>query len=216
MPRIGVIFDLDGTLIRFPEPWIREARREFLGWLHSSFGARVDQADELSIPQIIELVANGDRSVYRLLREAANRAYTRREVEAARSAVPREGVSELLGELKARGFALSVATNNCREAALLSLERAGISGFFDCVVSRSDVEEMKPSPEMLLKAAYAMNIPLGMGIHVGDSVVDVLAARAAGMMAVSVLGGVASRDKIAQSRPHLIIDHPLQLLGVFR
>ncbi len=214
MPRIGVIFDLDGTLIKFPEPWIREARREFLGWLVKTFPVDAKAIDELSIPQLIELVANGDRSRYRYLREIANSIYMKRELEAAARASVREGVVELLEELRRRGVSMSVATNNCRDAATISLETAGIKEFFSCVVSRSDVEEMKPSPEMLLKAAYAANIPLSMGIHVGDSVVDVLAARSIGMMAVSVIGGVHSREKLLSSRPHLIIEEPLHLLKI--
>ncbi|MCS7146127.1 MAG: HAD family hydrolase [Aigarchaeota archaeon] len=216
MPRLGVIFDLDGTLIKFPEPWIREARREYLDWLLKNFTVDSKTIEELAIPQIIELVANGDHAKYRNLREVANAVYMKRELEAAENAVVREGVVELLEELRRRGVSLSVATNNCRDAAVLSLERADIKGFFDCVVSRSDVEQMKPSPEMLLKAAYATNIPIGMGIHVGDSVVDVLAARSIGMMSVSITGGVTSREKLLSSKPHFIIEHPLQLLEILK
>ncbi len=216
MPRLGVIFDLDGTLIRFPEPWIREARREFLNWLVNTFPVDVEAIDELSIPQIIEKVADGDRSRYRHLREVANSIYVKREMEAAENAAAREGVVELLEELRRMGVSMSIATNNCRDAAILSLDTAGIREYFDCVVSRSDVDEMKPSPEMLLKAAYATNTPLSMGMHVGDSVVDVLAARSIGMMAVSVTGGVHSLEKLLSSRPHFIIERPIQLLEILR
>lgn len=214
MPRLGFIFDLDGTLIRFPDPWISEARREFLDWVLKTFPVSADVVEELSIPQIIELLANGDRGRYRYLREVAHSIYMKRELEAAENAVVREGVVELLEELRRRDVSLCVATNNCREAAVLSLKTAGIDGYFECVVSRSDVDALKPSPEMLLKAAYFSNIPISMGIHVGDSVVDILAARSIGMMAVSILGGVSSREKLLSGRPHLIIEHPLQLLKI--
>ncbi|MEM0444421.1 MAG: HAD family hydrolase [Nitrososphaerota archaeon] len=214
MPWLGVIFDLDGTLIRFPEPWISEARKEFLKWLLETTSVNPESISELSIPQIIELVANGDRERYRQLKEAANSIYIRRELEAAENAHPREGVVDLLEELKRRRVVMAVATNNSREAAILSLKTAGIAEYFGCVVSRNDVEEMKPSPEMLVKAAYAANIPLSMGIHVGDSVVDVLAARSIGMMAVSVMGGVSSLEKILSSRPHMIIRQPIHLLKI--
>lgn len=214
MPRLGVIFDLDGTLIRFPEPWIREARREFLKWLSETFHINPESIGDLSIPQIIELVANGDREKYRELKGVANSIYSKRELEAAENAALREGVSELLNELRRRSVAMAVATNNCRDAAIISLKTAGIDEFFNCVVSRSDVEEMKPSPEMLVKAAYAVNVPLSMGIHVGDSVVDVFAARSIGMMAVSVMGGVSSLEKILSSRPHFIIEQPIHLLKI--
>ncbi|MEM0482180.1 MAG: HAD family hydrolase [Nitrososphaerota archaeon] len=216
MPRLGVIFDLDGTLISFPERWIREARRAFLKWLVNTFPVDLEAVDELSIPQIIEKVSNGDRSRYRYLREVANSIYVKREMEAAGNASVREGVVELLEELRRMGVSMSIATNNCRDAAILSLDTAGIKEYFDCVVSRSDVEEMKPSPEMLLKAAYATNTPLSMGMHVGDSVVDILAARSIGMMAVSVTGGVHSLEKLLSGRPHFIIEQPIQLLKILR
>jgi len=218
VPRLAVLFDLDGTLVVFPEPWIREARREFIDWLRSEFSRDLewwDGIDELSIPQIIELVAGGDAERYRLLRGVVERIYSKKELDAAEHAAPRSSVPDLLEELRRRGVSMAVTTNNSRPAAHLSLKRAGIDGYFSCVVSMSDVDRMKPDPEMLVKASYALGAPLSMAIHVGDSPVDILAARSVGMMAVSLTGGVSSREKLLAHRPHLLIDSPIELLSLF-
>jgi phosphoglycolate phosphatase len=217
VPGLAVLFDLDGTLVVFPEPWIREARREFIGWLKSEFSLEQDgerDINELSIPQIIEFAAGGDPAKYRLLREVVERVYREKEVEGAEHAAPREGVPELLEELRRRRIAMAVATNNSGRAAHLSLIRAGIEGYFGCVISRSDVDKMKPDPEMLVKASYVLGTPLGMGIHVGDSPVDILAARSIGMMAVSLTGGVSTKEKLLEHRPHLLIDSPIEVLEI--
>jgi HAD superfamily hydrolase (TIGR01509 family) len=218
VPRPAVLFDLDGTLVVFPEPWIREARREFIDWLRSEFSRDLELwngIDELSIPQIIELVAGGNAERYRLLRGVVERIYSEKELGAAEHAAPRSSVPDLLEELRRRGISMAVTTNNSRTAANLSLKRAGIDEYFSCVVSRNDVDRMKPDPEMLVKASYALGAPFSMAIHVGDSPVDILAARSVGMMAVSLTGGVSSREKLLAHRPHLLIDSPIELLSLF-
>ena len=73
---------------------------------------------------------------------------------------------------------------------------------------------MKPSAEILVKAAYVARVPINSCIYVGDSHVDVIAARQAGMLSVAITGGVASREKLAMYRPHYIIERLTQILDL--
>ena len=100
----------------------------------------------------------------------------------------RSGVSESLNLLQAQGVRLGVASNSHREFVRDALDRLGVSGRFDTVVTRDDVKELKPDPEMLVLAAGNLGVETNRCVMVGDSHSDVEAARAAGMRAVYVPG----------------------------
>jgi HAD superfamily hydrolase (TIGR01509 family) len=60
-----------------------------------------------------------------------------------------------------------------------------LGGYFDLIVTASDVERPKPHPDVLLKISDYFNIPPDQVIYIGDSRLDELAARAAGMSLVA-------------------------------
>ncbi len=104
----------------------------------------------------------------------------------------------LLG-LEARGLSLGVATNDSETPARAHLAAAGIAGMFDFIVGSDSGYGGKPASGM--QEAFAAH--LGLEGHeiamVGDSVHDLVAGRAAGMVTVAVLTGVADHDELA---PH--------------
>ena len=89
----------------------------------------------------------------------------------------------LLEKLKPH-FKTAIATNRSdtmnRLIAAFELGR-----YFDLIVTASDVERPKPHPDALLKISDQFNIPPGQVIYIGDSRLDELAARAAGMPLVA-------------------------------
>jgi phosphoglycolate phosphatase len=106
--------------------------------------------------------------------------------EAQAAAVPFAGVVEGLSELHAAGLPLAVVTNKQHRFALQLLERLGLSPFVTAVVGGDSCERRKPDPQPLLHACGLLGVPVGAALMVGDSVNDVLAARAAGMPVVCV------------------------------
>lgn len=64
------------------------------------------------------------------------------------------------------------------------LDSREISQFFNVLVAREDYRESKPAPDSLLVAARLLLIPPEKIVYVGDSHVDVEAAKAAGMMSI--------------------------------
>ena len=61
---------------------------------------------------------------------------------------PFPGVATTLGRLQRR-FRLALVTSGSRTRVTADIERAGIAGFFEAVVTGDDVREPKPSPEGL-------------------------------------------------------------------
>lgn len=88
-------------------------------------------------------------------------------------------VEKGLKALKSVGYSLGIVTNKQREFTVRGLKIAGIFHLFDSIVTLDDVEEGKPSPEMLIKAMWEIGASADASLMVGDSKYDLLAANAA-------------------------------------
>ncbi|PUA17495.1 phosphoglycolate phosphatase [Glaciimonas sp. PCH181] len=91
------------------------------------------------------------------------------------------GVREGLTQLKEAGFRLGVVTNKPFELAESLLQIAGLDSYFDVVVGGDSLSTMKPAAEPLLHACDVLGASPARAFMVGDSAVDVDAARAAEM-----------------------------------
>ena len=89
----------------------------------------------------------------------------------------------LLQKLKPK-FKTAIATNRTDTMNRL-LAAFDLEGVFDLIVTASDVERPKPHPDVLLKISDHFNIPPEQVIYIGDSRLDELAARSAGMPLVA-------------------------------
>ena len=70
------------------------------------------------------------------------------------------------------------------------------------IVTSDDTKERKPHPAPLLKAAEKLEMPPHLFAYVGDYAGDMLAARAAGMLAVAALwGGIFPRETLLAEHP---------------
>ena len=96
------------------------------------------------------------------------------------------GVAEGFAQLHAQGLRLGVVTNKPRHTATALLVQLGLSPWVDVVVGGDTAEQRKPHPQPLLHACEALQVPPAQALMVGDSAIDVAAARAAGMRVVCV------------------------------
>jgi phosphoglycolate phosphatase len=95
-------------------------------------------------------------------------------------------VTEGLGELHALGLSLAVVTNKPTKAAVGLLTRLGLARWIDVVVGGDSGRPHKPHPQPLLSACEELEVRPAQALMVGDSLIDVLAARAAGLAVVCV------------------------------
>jgi phosphoglycolate phosphatase len=93
------------------------------------------------------------------------------------------GLKGLLKELKPE-FGLAVATNRSNTIGRV-IEYNGLEGIFDIVVSSLDVKNPKPYPDQLIKILEFFNITPSQAFYVGDSQIDYLAARSAGVVFIA-------------------------------
>jgi phosphoglycolate phosphatase len=96
------------------------------------------------------------------------------------------GVLAGLDAWKASGLKLAVVTNKPAQFAEALLERMGMAGYFDLVVAGDTTPHKKPHPEPILYACRLLEVAPRRNLHIGDSVNDILAARAAGCVVFCV------------------------------
>jgi len=96
------------------------------------------------------------------------------------------GVQEGLRLFRNAGFKMAVVTNKPQEFTGMLLDRVGLSGIFDAVVCGDTTAYKKPHPEPIHHACRLMRTPSGENLHIGDSVNDIEAARAAGCVVFCV------------------------------
>ncbi len=120
------------------------------------------------------------------------------------------GAAETLRALRARHFLLAVCSNKpvafTRELVAYLGDRAGLTNpYLDAVLGPEDVARPKPAPEMLRTALGRLGVSAKEALYVGDMVVDVEAARAAGLAVWVVPTGSEEVAALERSRPDRLL-----------
>ncbi|MFT4650762.1 MAG: phosphoglycolate phosphatase [Polaribacter sp.] len=100
-----------------------------------------------------------------------------------------DGVETGLNYLQQQGYRLGCVTNKPIAFTQPLLSMMGIADFFDVTIGGDQVERRKPDPQPLLMAAEKLRVDPKEAVMVGDSISDVMAARAAGMPIICVSYG---------------------------
>lgn len=109
-----------------------------------------------------------------------------------------EGVAELLDYLDGR-VKLGIITTRSRAEVDAFLEQFGYQNHFEAIVTQNDVHYLKPHPEPILLAAKKLDVPVQRCAMVGDTRVDIQAAKRAGAVAVGVLSGFGEPEDLSEA-----------------
>lgn len=211
----AILFDLDGTLIetddhleerlaRWPAPlarWVPEERRKRLARRWLMFGevfvnSFVTLLDTLHLDGIV--FRWGDRL------QQLGGMRDREHFQAV------EGTPEMLQNLAHR-YRLAIVTSRNAQDTVTYLTQFGLTPYIAAVVTRDDTHRLKPHPTPLRMAAETLGVPVTQCVMVGDTNVDVRAAKAAGALAVGVLCGFGEKEDFAEA--DLVLDSTAQLDG---
>jgi len=99
--------------------------------------------------------------------------------------------------LRGRGYKIGIATNDNAVPARAHLQQAGVLEIFDHIVACDSGFGAKPDPGMLWSFSDAMAFDPAEVAMIGDSLHDLKAGRAAGMVTVGVTTGVVGADTLA-------------------
>lgn len=213
-----ILFDLDGTLV------------DSIPDLAYSIDTMLEQFG--MAPQGVEKVklwvGNGaERLVRRALMDGADEEPNQRLFQQAfaifsdiyaentcRQSRLYPGVREGIDYLLQAGYMLGCVTNKRRRFTRPLLNALGLLSGFSVVVSGDSLAEKKPSPEPLLYAMQNLRVSAEDALMVGDSINDVLAARAARMAIIGVRYGYNHGEDIAQAQPDYVIDSLAEIKGL--
>jgi phosphoglycolate phosphatase len=126
------------------------------------------------------------------------------------------GALRVVPRLRAAGLRIGVSTNTAAGHAREDLERLGLLAHVDFVAGFNSGFGAKPEPGHVLAFARAVEVQPEEIACVGDNVVDLQAARAAGALAIGVLGGATSADELAPHADHVVgtLDELPPLVGL--
>jgi len=208
-----ILFDLDGTLFETDDEivaQVAQALRPLARLFHidARRTARVIVMNlEAWVNAAITLldVLRLDRAAFWLADRAGRRLHASPDPQQYRLTPDSRA---LLASLHGR-YRLGVVTTRSRAEAEQMLTATGIRSFFDVVVTRDDVPRLKPHPAPIRLAARELGIPPSATLVVGDTSVDVRAARAAGALAAAVLCGFGELDELEGA--DIILEKPADL-----
>lgn len=129
------------------------------------------------------------------------------------------GVQEMLEEVKRRGYKSGIATSRLRRSLHMGLEKYDLYKYFDAIVAYEDIEEPKPAPDTVYRVLEKMGSKTENAIMIGDTLLDILCAKNAGVQSVLVgwsatLAGKTKKDFAPDEAPDHIIQKPDELLGI--
>jgi HAD superfamily hydrolase (TIGR01549 family) len=203
----ALLFDVDGTLadsddhmvkrlvnllkplhFLIPEPQARTFSRRLVMQLESPGNALLGLADQLHMDNIIAKVLD-------------QRAQ-RRTSHASYPVIP--GVLQMLQALTLH-YPMAVVSARNALTTHAFLERNTLDPYFSVVVTSQTCPHTKPFPDPLLYAAHALGVPIQDCLMIGDTVVDVRAAQAAGAQSLSVLCGFGTEKELLAAGTQAIL-----------
>ena len=214
----AILFDLDGTLIAASNRW-GELLGQTLDGLRilparldgRALGRRLVLAAEMPMNYVVAALER--LGLTGAMQGLAERVRRSRGVATHGSSILLEGVDEMLRALQGR-YLLAVVTTRARREALAILGRASLSDLFPVVVTRQDVWLMKPHPEPVRRAASLLGVRPEECAMVGDTTMDMRAARSAGAHAIGVLTGMAIREELERAGAQLLLKRAGDLAAV--
>lgn len=213
----ALLFDKDGTLFSFTASWgpftesflleITDGNRKRATELGTRIG--FDFTTGQFAPDSPVIAGTSRETALQLEAEGAGGADALEALMWARAAdaqpVPAVPLAPLLADLRAQGLKLGVMTNDAESAARAHLDQQAVGAAFDFVAGYDSGFGAKPDPGPLLAFADAMALDPAHVAMIGDSLHDLTAAAAAGMMGIGVLTGPAPAEVLA---PHATVVLP--------
>ena len=165
----GIIFDLDGTLVRLP------IRYEII---FKKLQNLFDTKDEFKplIPTILKK-ANNDLE---LLQQAFD-LICEEETLAANNSEVIDGAIDILNYFKKRNYSLSLVTMQCMKAAKLVLDKMQISELFSSIITRDDSNQRSTQ---IKKSVEILSLSPDKVMVIGDRIHDVKSAKQVGCSAI--------------------------------
>ena len=201
----AVVIDMDGTITKFNLDYMA-ARRRALDELEKLGLRTPDMTDQVNLFVILQELKNKCKpEEFSKLRSTFYEFFEEMELKSAEDVTVYPGAEKTLQELHAKRLKIGLVTNNSRKGTELTLKRHHLAPFFDAVVTRDDCDEMKPASAPIMKILGELGVSTESAILVGDGVMDIMAAKAAGLISVAVATGPFPIQRVLKAEPDYVL-----------
>jgi len=212
----AILTDMDGTFTKFNLDYMR-MRRSALRLLEEAGLMRPTFSDQMSIYAMLnELRGTINTDRFNEIKKRIYAMVEKIEAEAAEQVHLMPGAREALDELKQMKKKIVVVTNNGRRGTDRTIDRLELGVVFDGIVTRDDADLLKPDPGIVLKALSLARVNADDAILVGDSIIDIRAAKAASVRSVAVSTGPFPAARLLEEEPDFIVSSFLEVPGLVR
>ena len=213
MKKIGLLFDLDGTLLDTLEDLYRATNaalerhslpRRSRDEVRLFVGNGVEMLIRRAVPAgtnektILSVLADF-KTTYAAICEDHTRPY--------------DGIPNMLTALRERGIRVAVVSNKF-DAATKKLCKKYFGDLVEVAIGERAGVRKKPAPDTVHEALKELGVTLDSAVYIGDSDVDIQTARNCGMPCISVTWGLRDEEFLRQSGAKALVDTPEELLGV--
>lgn len=127
-----------------------------------------------------------------------------------------EGINKLLDELKAQKICIAINTNKIQSIAEIIVKKTFKKHEFISISGLNTSVSKKPDPTGANKIVEIADVLPSETIFLGDSEIDIMTAKNAGMYSVSALWGFRTKEDLTPYKPDAFIEQPLQLLEILK
>jgi HAD superfamily hydrolase (TIGR01509 family) len=201
----AVLFDLDGTLTKFNIDY-QTARQEINKELETYGLGELPLREGVFITSMLNHVqTHMPAETYRRFLRRVHRLIEKYEVVSAQTADLQPDVISTLKRLKKSGVKTAIVTNNCQTATRTVIDRFGLHDLIDELVSREDAPLWKPDGAMVRETLHRLQVRPMEALFVGDSTIDVLAARDSGVASVALFTGPTKASRLLAEAPDYLL-----------
>ncbi len=214
-----MLFDLDGTLVEFKFD-VKASRRAMIEWLRQQGFDISGLTENTRTQSIIDIAAlqwktrGRSEKGFEAIRESLSDILDEFEFNAFGEAKPHSGALQTLEALKHCNILEAIITNSGRKPVDSILDRFGFSKYVDLVITRNEVRSLKPNPEGLIKAINILHLKTNEVVYVGDSIIDIEAAKNAGITSIAVSNGMYSQEALARFGADYLVNGVEDITGI--
>ena len=184
----GIIFDLDGVLLSTDkyhyQAWKMMADKEGI-YFDETINNRLRGVSRM---ESLEIILERSQKEYSLeekqaLCESKNKNYRESLKELKKEDVS-DSVRQTLITLRERGYKLAIGSSSKNTRFIL--DQVELTSLFDAISDGNNITKSKPNPEVFLKAAEMLKLPVNECLVIEDAFSGIDAARAGGFKSVGI------------------------------
>ena len=205
----GIVFDFDGTIV--------DSMQMVFSALNDALKRRnlptieIELLGRMAGLPVIDIISSKARITEAAAKEVEKDVFKTYTSFCRTSCQLLPHVESTLKTLKSKKIKLGLFTTTPTKPLMAVEKKFSLKDYFDIMIAKEDAEN-KPNPEGLNKIVKEFGIRKDECLYVGDSPIDILTGKAAGIKAIAVTTGIATLQQLKETNPDGIISDLEKLL----